>query len=226
MDNFIDRITNRFSGQEVIKANAEAEALEMRKLKTQAEQAQRTLAQYEALMQEMRKLNLRNTESAKIVAELIENAQIILKAVKNIELAEKKDNTEKIITSMSEKFADFSEQIAESHEKVEKIAAAAEKISNSDNALSETRELLEKGVETHTKIKEDLENTIHKENVKVYRNVQAALIEEIGRQNDNFKEELKSVKKLTKPILCLAILVLLAVLSNLGLNIAQLLGFL
>ena len=55
MDNFTDRLAQRISAQDMIKANAQAEANEMRRLQEQ-------VAQYEAILQDMRKLNYKNSE--------------------------------------------------------------------------------------------------------------------------------------------------------------------
>ena len=55
MDNFMDKLAQKFSAQEVIKANSQAEAAEMKKLQLQ-------VAEYEKILQEMRKLNYKNSE--------------------------------------------------------------------------------------------------------------------------------------------------------------------
>lgn len=57
MDNFIDKLAQRFGSQEIIRANAEAEEKENKRLKEQ-------LDQYDARLQEIRKLNLKNLEIA------------------------------------------------------------------------------------------------------------------------------------------------------------------
>ena len=50
MDNFMDKLAQKFNAQEMIKANSQAEAAEMKKLQLQ-------VAEYEKILQEMRKLN-------------------------------------------------------------------------------------------------------------------------------------------------------------------------
>lgn len=55
MDNFIDKLAERYNAGEMIRANSEAEAANMRNLEEQVEA-------YEAVLQEMRKLNYKNTE--------------------------------------------------------------------------------------------------------------------------------------------------------------------
>ena len=55
MDNFMDKLAQKISAQEMIKANSQAEAEEMKRLQLQ-------VSEYEKILQEMRKLNYRNTE--------------------------------------------------------------------------------------------------------------------------------------------------------------------
>jgi len=244
MDNFIDRITNRFSGQDVIKANAEAEAQEMRKLKAQTENAHKALAQYDDCMQEMRKLNLKNAESAKAVAELIENAQVVLQTIKNIEIEQKEDGSEEIINRIYQILGDnFGEKITALDEKLvnndEKVVALAEKLASTDikitkvieklnatdSVIDELRAFMAKDND-FSNIKTDLESAVHKENVKVYRNVQAALLEETGKLSESFKEDIKGVKGFNKKVLTLVILALLVGLGNLSVVVLQLIGIL
>ncbi len=65
MDTFIDKIASKFSAQEIIKANSEAEEKELQRLKSQ-------LAEYDERLQEIRKLNLKNLEIADKLQEMLE----------------------------------------------------------------------------------------------------------------------------------------------------------
>ena len=65
MDTFIDKLAQKFSGQDMIRANLEAEAEETQKLRVKSES-------YEALLQEMRQINLKNMESAERVNEMLQ----------------------------------------------------------------------------------------------------------------------------------------------------------
>lgn len=55
MDNFMDQLAQKYNAGEMIRANGEAEARQMQNLEEQVEA-------YEAVLQEMRKLNYKNTE--------------------------------------------------------------------------------------------------------------------------------------------------------------------
>ena len=60
MDTFIDKLAQKFSAQDMIRANLAAEAKETKKLREKMES-------YETLLQEMRQINLKNMESAERV---------------------------------------------------------------------------------------------------------------------------------------------------------------
>lgn len=65
MDNFMDKLAKRFNSGEIMRANAAAEAREIKRAKEQA-------AEYERMMQEMRRLNLKNVEVTEQVQQLIQ----------------------------------------------------------------------------------------------------------------------------------------------------------
>lgn len=64
MDNFMDKLAKRFNAGEIIRANAQAEARDMKRM-------QERTAEYERMMQEMRRLNLKNVEMTEQVQQLI-----------------------------------------------------------------------------------------------------------------------------------------------------------
>lgn len=64
MDNFIDRFSQRKNAQDMIRANAMAEAEERAKMNAK-------LSEYEIAMQELRRCNLQNLENAEMVKELL-----------------------------------------------------------------------------------------------------------------------------------------------------------
>ncbi len=55
MDNFMDKLAEKYNAQDMIRANSQAETAQMQSLQDQVEA-------YEAVLQEMRKLNYKNTE--------------------------------------------------------------------------------------------------------------------------------------------------------------------
>lgn len=65
MDSFVDKLAQRFNAGELIKANGEAEALEADRLKAQADE-------YDKMMKEVRRLNLKTVELSEQVSQLIQ----------------------------------------------------------------------------------------------------------------------------------------------------------
>ncbi len=67
MDNFMDKLAQKFNAQEMIKANAQAEANEMQRLQEQ-------VAAYESILQDMRKLNYKNSELTDKIYALVDES--------------------------------------------------------------------------------------------------------------------------------------------------------
>ena len=67
MDNFVDKLSQKINAQEMIRANAQAEASELQRLQEQ-------VAQYEAILQDMRKLNYKNTELTDKINTLVDES--------------------------------------------------------------------------------------------------------------------------------------------------------
>ena len=66
---------------------------------------------------------------------------------------------------------------------------------------------------------------MHKENVKVYRNVQAVVVEEVGNKADAVvKAQEETVKKNSKPVLIFAILGFVAAAASLVVQILNIMG--
>lgn len=165
MDTFIDKLAQKFSAQDMIRANLAAEAKETKKLREKMES-------YESLLQEMRQINLKNMESAERVNQLLQES----------EHADKE--------FLQEMFAKTDE-------------------------------------------------AIHTENVKVYRNVQAAvsnaledqtklLIEEqqkqIEKQHELIEEQGRISKKRGAFLKAMAVLIFLGVAADITLHVLGILG--
>ncbi len=67
MDNFMDKLAQKYNAQEMIKANAQAEASEMQRLQEQ-------VAAYEGILQDMRKLNYKNSELTDRIYALVDES--------------------------------------------------------------------------------------------------------------------------------------------------------
>ena len=159
MDTFIDKLAQKFTAQEMIKANMTAEAKENKKLRELVET-------YEALIQEMKQLNFKNMESAERVNKLAENGCETLKKTVE-ELQQNPLNDKKYIEDL---FAQADE-------------------------------------------------SLHKENVKVYRNVQAVINDGLREQTDTLLQQNKNVKKQGIFFKVMSILILIAILADITLQV-------
>ena len=211
MDNFIDRLAQKFIAGEVIRANSAAEERELKKLREQ-------VAEYEKCLQEMRKIQLTNTQSAQNLHDMmVENADGIRKLTREslakladvqLEADAKAADAKKAVDTAATTMAQMEEQVVKMQETV---AALSESL---DKNQAEIKECFEKADEF-----------LHKENVKVYRNVQAVVVEEVGNKAKEIiaaNEEASS--KASKPVLAFAVLGFLMATASLVLQIFEYLG--
>ena len=174
MDNFMDKLAQKFSAQEMIKANSQAEAEEMKRLQLQ-------VSEYEKILQEMRKLNYRNTELADKLDRMIGDNTDKIQGMKEDEqrlIAALRDLTD-------EQTRNREAEIGRKEEERIEQERAAENRKQTD--LAAIAELLENKFQKS-------DDFVHKENVKVYRNVQAVVVDEIKRSTESAQEERMKLK--------------------------------
>jgi len=165
MDMFIDKLTQKFSAQDVIKANMAAEAKENKKLREKVEN-------YESLLQEMKEVNAKNMESAEKINQLAQTGcDNILKTVEEVKE-----------TPLGDK------------EYIENLFAKAD-------------------------------DSLHKENIKVYRNVQAVVVDGLKEQTENLLQaQQENAKKQGKFLKAMSVLIFVAVLADITLNVLRIFG--
>lgn len=254
MDGFMDKIAQKLSAQEAIRANAAADAAQMERLEAQ-------VAEYDACIKEMRKLNLRNAENEQKLKEMLEKVnrqmkialsknseqmdQLIKKSDEQIERLAENSNQQidRLMVNANERIAQFAEnsneQISRFVEKgsgqilqmaeecMKKLQGAEESIAETEKRGEEVRELLE-GMQTllsdnAVKMEEmfrQADDFVHRENVKVYRNVQAATAEELGKQTQTVISGQQEIAGKNKKLYVISILALITSIANLGLLIA------
>ena len=179
MDNFMDKLAQKFNAGDLIKANSQAEAMEMQRMKEQ-------MQQYDQLLQEMRKLNLKNVEIMNSVTQLT------------------KESLDKVQLKDQEK----------------------------EDLVAKIQETIEENYKKSELSFQKAEDFVHKENVKVYRNVQAALVEELKAQtealtvrNEELTTKVRGLKPLLITTLCVASVLGLANIALFVLNQLGLLPF-
>lgn len=164
MDTFIGKLAQKRNAQEMIRANTTAEAMKM-------EQMQNQMEQYDKVMQEIRRVNLKTAENAV-------TAQDLLK---------------------------------ECIEKTEALQQEGKTQEAREESVAELKTMLEE-------LFRQSDDFLHKENVKVYRNVQAALVEELNKQTEAIKAEQNSKKGGKAPVV-LMVLILIGVAADLAIHI-------
>ena len=279
MDNFIDKLAQKFIAGEVIKANSAAEERELKNLREQ-------VAEYEKCLQEMRKIQMTNTQTAQQLHDLmVESSESIHKltsesneffqklASESTEAFQKltsgsTEAFEKLTSESAETFERFTSESTEAFQKLTsestdsyrklteeslaKIAgiqletevqkAEAKKIVETAGAAMEQMEAkVVKMQETVANLTESLEKNqkeisdwfkqaddfLHKENVKVYRNVQAVIVDEVGNKADAImKAQEEAVKKYIKPVSIFAIAGFAAAAVSLVVQILEVMGLL
>ncbi|MBD5469740.1 MAG: hypothetical protein HDR19_01100 [Lachnospiraceae bacterium] len=214
MDNFIDKLAQKFSAQEIIKANAQAEAEEMKKLQLQ-------VAEYERILQEIRRLNYKNTElSEQLETRISENTD---------KIQAMKEDEQKLVATLR----DITEEQTRNREAdlEKREAERIEKEKDTESEMAALTALLEEKFKSS-------DDFVHKENVKVYRNVQAVVVDELKKSLQSVRagdEDIKNMlgmfthnveKNLSKKInavMVISIISLIASLSGVALCVLQLL---
>ncbi len=249
MDNFMDKITQKLNSQDMIRANAAADAAEMENLENQVAVFKDQIEKYDDCLQEMRKLNLKNIESAQSVQEFTEQASEKLeKAVGDVEnasvsriqqtsdlsiegirqtsdasIAGIKQTSDMSIAGIQQtsdaSIAGINQAVAQS------LAKIAEIRDNSDNdSLEKITEAVSGLLTKQDEAFKGLEDFLHTDNVKVYRNVQAAMIEELEKQTTELKEAQEKAAKGNKVVLPFVIITMILTLVNVGILVTQILG--
>lgn len=236
MDNFMDKIAQKLNSQDMIRANAAADAAELETLETQMAMFKEQMQKYDDCLQEMRKLNLKNIESAQGVRHLadqanekfgktmeeMESATVSkIQEASNLSLAGIRQTSDVSIEGIRQT-SDAS--IAGIHQTVEeslaKIAEIRENTANLE-AVTETMTGVQDKLEQSFK---SLEDFLHTDNVKVYRNVQASMIEELEKQTAQLRESQEKNSRNIRLLLPFAVITMIFSLANLGIMIARVLG--
>lgn len=195
MDNFMDKLAQKFNAQEMIKANSQAEAAEMKKLQLQ-------VAEYEKILQEMRKLNYKNAELSEKIDVLVgENAG---------KLQGLQEDEQKLLSTLR----DLTEEQTRNHEE-ELSRKAEEKQDVQQDTKAQTKDIIAQTQELMTRS----EDFVHKENVKVYRNVQAVIIEELKKQTDALCQENIRLASRMNVVMAFSLITMLVAVASLILQI-------
>ena len=165
MDTFMDKLAQKLNAQEMIRANSAADAEEMDQLKSQLREYDECLAQMQQVNKELKAIN---QEMEKLMSETIAP-----------EVKKLSEESVAAIEKLQQENADKLEELGQ------RYTAKLEELQQSTEALDELQKHLDEKLNT-------TEENVHKECVKVYRNVQAAVVEENEKQTEEIAEKVKS----------------------------------
>lgn len=211
MDSFMDKLAQKFNAQDMIKANAQAEAAEMERLQKQVEQ-------YESCLNEMQKLTQQNMEAMNHIRQLVESmdesGRMLDSSIASMSQIENPaSKIDSLVESGMAKFRELEASRMSTEELEEKMAGQFRShIEEMKALLDEQQKLLDEKFQK-------TEEYLHRESVKVYRNVQAVVVEETAKQTQQITEEvIKSGAKI-KSVNTMGMLTLIAVILGIVLQI-------
>ncbi len=206
MDNFMEKITHRFSANDMIKANMQADAVELDSAKETLALFENQMNKVDVALSDMRQVNLKNIETAQEVQTLTRESTGKIKEASEASIAGISKTSEASI-------AGINKTVDESLAKI----ASIQDSSDSVDAVKDAVNVLEGKIDT---LRRDLEEYMHTDHVKIYRNVQASMIEELAKSTD----EVKKATKKKGVLLTFAIITMVISLGNLTLLLLLVMG--
>lgn len=162
MDSFMDKLAQKLTAQEMIRANSAADAEEMKKLKGQIKEYRDILDRLQQMVDEG-SAKLRQIQVVSPDNEELQTALEQLKQSVELKVNRLNENLDQMDESIGLQLSSMGENWNQLEQTIDgKIIAVG------DN--------------------------VHKECVKVYRNVQAVVVEENGKQSENIVAEVKGLK--------------------------------
>lgn len=198
MDTFMDKLAQKLTAQEMIKANMAADAEEMNKLKEKTREYAECLEQ----MQKLVDSGVIKINEAQKTTEVQMNAEV--KAV----------------------LEELKAQLAGQPEALESVKTLINDVkcmtADLDGTLKEKTGDLEAALSEKTGI---VNESIHKECVKVYRNVQAVVVEENEKQSESLAATINGLRGKLNAILGVSIAALILALGSVVIQVLNLLNF-
>lgn len=200
MDTFMDKLAQKLNAQEMIRANSAADAEEMGKLKNQVKEYNECLIKLQKLLDDG--------------ARKLEGAQV---------------NGGEINRLVEESIAKISD-MQQDNESIEAMKKVLEEMKESlDATLDEQKNAMNSALDEQKNVLEaklaDCNENVHKECVKVYRNVQAVVVEENAKQSENVMNSVNALKGKMNAILGVSIAALVMALTGVILQILNMSNF-
>ena len=199
MDTFIDKLAQKRNAQEMILANMTAEAAKM-------EQMQDQMKAYDELMQEIRQVNLKTAENLMEVQNTLRQYMAKLESIQADD--SKYEETKQALAQLKALLEDKSKD----EETKQALAQLKVLLENNKRDEENAQTLMQMRESLDEKFKQT-EDFLHRENVKVYRNVQAAMTDELNKQTEELKKSQRENRG-SKAVLPISILILIGVLAD------------
>ncbi len=232
MDTFVDKLANRFTAQEMIKANSAAETEELNQLRGQVAHYNDCLKQMEKLLADMNETQQRigevledstaeamealTADSSKLLAQLAEKSENSMKALADSSQTELKALAEDSRSQLKELLAHNQNSMKQM---TDGCISKLEALTANPVDMEQVKEVLEERADKS-------DDNVHKECVKVYRNVQAVVNEESTKINEVVKAEIHGQNGRLTAVLSIAIMALLFSGAGVILQVLNILGLL
>ncbi|MCH5255052.1 MAG: hypothetical protein J1F41_09005 [Lachnospiraceae bacterium] len=213
MDTFMSKLSQKINAQEMIRANTAADTAKMEAMRRQMEA-------YDRLLQDMRKVNLKAAENMDLMQSTIKEGLRKIEEIQGNNDAQA-DN-ERLLTETKKQMEEFLPKLQrQTDELLPKMQMQMEGL------LPEIRKQVEESLEEMRKQMEEgfakADDFLHKENVKVYRNVQASVVEELNKQNEVLVEKMKERIGEQKSMMPVSIIIILLILGDIAIHLLDLL---
>lgn len=249
MDTFMDKLAQKLTAQEMIKANMAADAEEMNQLKEKNKEYAECLEQMQKLVED----SVNKLENAKVdgseINRLVEegiskinqvrvntenqmNSEVlaVLEELKKLAATEPEVLQElKILPQLQTLLNEVKTTSCDVKTAINDIDVAVKDVDAAVKAVGATVKDVDTTVKNfENEIKENNESVndnIHKECVKVYRNVQAVVVEENGKQTETLTGTVSALKGKLNAIMGVSIAALILALGSVVIQVMNLLNF-
>ena len=188
MDMFMDKLAQKMTAQEIIRANTAADTEELNRLRNQIAEYNECLTKLQRLIddgsEKLRMIQMSGAASEGLMEDSFEKISDLLRQ-DMAEMTERLDGMNKLVE----------EKLSASNESVLAALAGLEtKLQEYDGKLEE------KADATLPERQGDMEESVHKECVKVYRNVQAVVLAESEKQKEAIASSVSVMSNVGKKV--------------------------
>lgn len=182
MDTFMDKLAQKLTAQEMIKANTAAETEEMNKLKDRNREYREILSRLQNLLSDSEE----KLKNAKVDGDAIN--RLVEESIAKIEQLQRNPEALGEMKTLLAEQKSFLENQLNGRQEYQSSLEEQKK------ALDELKGSLEEWNQTLGEKLLGLDENVHKECVKVYRNVQAVVVEENGKQTESVVKAVNELK--------------------------------